>query len=119
MRRHIADVRATQAPEAQRLRLRAEGFLGLPETGDTLHSWSAIESLLRSLASSARDVDVALLAGAIDASPIELDRTSQMLVDTVRERIGDAEFDRLAARGAALNLSQIRLHVKDNYLEGG
>ncbi len=119
VRRHIADVRAAQAPGAQRLRLRAQGFLGLPETGDTLHSWSAIESLLGPLASSARDKEVALLAGAIDASPINLDRTSQKIVDTVRERIGDAEFDRLADQGAALNLSQIRRHVTDNYLGGG
>jgi predicted ATPase/class 3 adenylate cyclase len=119
VRRHIADIRAAQVPPAQRLRIRAEGFLGLPETGDTLHCWSAAESLLKPLAASERHTDVALLAGALATSPIKIEPSVQRVVDDTRELLGPEKFESIAAQGSQLSLSQLRRHVEANYLGGG
>jgi predicted ATPase/class 3 adenylate cyclase len=118
VRRHIADIRAAQAAPAERLRIRAEGFLGLPESGDTLHGWSAAESLLKSLAEDERYNDVALFAGALATSPIKIEPSVARVVDDARERLGTTTFERVAAEGSQLGLSQLRRYVEANYLDG-
>jgi len=119
VRRHIADIRAAQAAPAVRLRIRAEGFLGLPETGDTLHGWWAAESLLKTLAEGERYTDVALLAGALATSPIKIETSVRRVVDDARERLGTMMFEQIAAEGSLLSLSQLRRYVEANYLDGG
>lgn len=109
----IADLQAAQAEPAEALAIHVRMLVELPNHGATFYNWSTIRSLLLPLAVLEADEDVAVLAGALNASPLKLDRSARSAVDQARDRLGDSAFALAAARGSRFDLAEARTYIID------
>jgi predicted ATPase/class 3 adenylate cyclase len=109
----IADLRAAQAEPAEALAIHVRMLIDLPNHGATFYNWSTIRSLLSPLAQLEADEDVAVLAGALTASPLKLDKAARNAVNRVQDRLGDNSFQLAAARGSRFDLAEARKYIID------
>ena len=114
--RFIANIKASNAEPEHALLIQSKALLNLPERGDTIHSWSCLESLFRPLFNLQRFDEVALLAGATDNSPITIDRHTKQLIDRAKEQLGEQQFLAGRTRGNSFGIKEIRTYVQENYL---
>jgi len=59
------------------------------------------------------DETVAVLAGALEASPLKLDRAARNAVVKAKDRLGYGAFELAAARGARFDLAAARTYIID------
>jgi hypothetical protein len=109
----IADLRAAQAEPAETLAIHMRMLIDLPNHGATFYNWSTIRSLLSPLAELEEDETVAVLAGALTASPLKLDKSARNAVYRVQERLGDNLFQLAATRGSRFDLAEARKYIID------
>jgi predicted ATPase/class 3 adenylate cyclase len=107
----IAELQAAQAEPAEALAIHVRALIDLPKHGATFYNWSTIRSLLLPLAQLEADEDLAVLAGALRASPLRLDRSARNAVNTARDRMGESEFELAAARGSRFGLAESRTYI--------
>jgi len=63
-------------------------LIELPNQGAAFYTWLTIRSLLLPLAELGKDETVAVLAGALEASPLKLDRAARNAVVKAKDRLG-------------------------------
>ena len=80
-----------------------------------MHAWSTVQSLLPPLAALERFDQVAVLAGALEHSPMQGDEDIEHLIVDVRDRLGADEFESLAATGRTFGLAGTRRHVAEQF----
>jgi predicted ATPase/class 3 adenylate cyclase len=107
----IADLEAAQAEPAEALAIHVRTLTELPNHGAAFYSWLTIRSLLVSLSELEADEELAILAGALHASPLKLDRSARNAVTKSKARLGDIAFELAAARGSRFDLAQVRAHI--------
>ncbi len=115
--RFIADLRAGNASPEEALRIQSKALLNFPEHGDTIHSWSCLESLFKPLYDLQRFAEVATLAGATDNSPITINRHTEALIEHASDQLGKDLFAANRTHGQSLGLNDVRAYVRDNYLK--
>ena len=113
VRQLIADLRAAQAAPSEALAIHLRTLKELPNHGATLYTWLTIRSLLLPLCELEADEDVAVLAGALHASPLKLNRAAKNAVDKSKERLGDIAFELSAARGSRFGVTRARSYIID------
>src|SRR5947209_5425520 len=84
----IADLAAANAKPTEALAIHVRYLIDLPTHGATFYTWLTIRSLLQPLLELGADEHFAVLAGALKASPLKLDRAARNAVEKVRERLG-------------------------------
>jgi len=109
----IADLQAAQAEPAEALAIHVRTLIDLPNHGATFYTWSTIRSLLLPLVQLEADEDLAVLAGALKASPLKLDRSARNAVNQAKDRLGDRAFELAAARGSRFDLAEARKYIID------
>jgi predicted ATPase/class 3 adenylate cyclase len=109
----IADLQAAQAEPAEALAIHVRTLMDLPSHGATFYTWLTIRSLLLPLSELEADEGLAILAGALHASPLKLDRSARNAVNKSKERLGDIAFELAAARGSKFDLTQARTYIID------
>ncbi|SHK66316.1 ATP-binding protein [Bradyrhizobium lablabi] len=109
----IADLQAAQAEPTEALAIHVRLLIDLPKHGATFYNWSTIRSLLSPLVQLGADEDVAVLAGALMASPLRLDRSARNAVHKAKDRLGDGSFELAAARGSRFDLAEARTYIID------
>jgi hypothetical protein len=109
----IADLQAAQAEPAEALAIHMRTLIDLPKHGATFYNWLTIRSLLAPLSALEADEHLAILAGALHASPLKLDRSARNAVDKAKERLGDQAFELAAARGSRFELADLRTYIID------
>jgi predicted ATPase len=114
--RFIADLKASNAEPEEALQIQSKALLNFPERGDTIHSWSCLESLFKPLFVLHQFDEVAVLAGATDNSPITISNYTQALIEKASVQLGE-QFLASRARGKRYGLKEVRAHVRENYLE--
>jgi predicted ATPase/class 3 adenylate cyclase len=113
IKQRIADLQAAQAEPAEALAIYVRSLIELPHQGATFYSWLTIRSLLLPLAQLEADAVLAVLAGALRASPLKLDRAARNALNTARDRMGENAFELAAARGSRFDLAQARTFIID------
>lgn len=111
IKRHIADIRANQVGPAQAVQIQMETLVAFPGHGDTVHAWWVIRCLLEPLAALGRDDEVILLAGALQASLLRLDRTARESIGLSQQRMTESRFTELRNRGAKMTLPDVREYL--------
>ena len=111
----IADLQAAQAEPAEALAIHVRMLIDLPNHGATFYTWLTIRSLLLSLAQLEADQHLAVLTGALGASPLKLDRSSRDAVNKARERLGEQAFDLATARGYRFDVAEARTYIIDSW----
>jgi predicted ATPase/class 3 adenylate cyclase len=109
----IADLQAGQAVPTEALAIQVRSLIDLPNHGATFYTWLIIRSLLAPLADLGEDEHLAVLAGALKASPLKLDRSSRSVVNDSRERLGERAFELAMARGSRFDLMETRTYIID------
>lgn len=109
----IADLQAANAEPAEALAIHVRYLIDLPSHGATYYTWLTIRSLLQPLIELEADEHLAVLAGALKASPLKLDRAARNAVDKARERLGESAFGEAAARGSRFDLVEVRRYIID------
>jgi predicted ATPase/class 3 adenylate cyclase len=109
----IADLQAAQAVPAEALAIQVRSLIDLPNHGATFYTWLIIRSLIAPLAELGEDEHLAVLAGALKASPLKLDRSSRNVVNGARERLGERAFEVAIARGSQFDLMETRTYIID------
>jgi predicted ATPase/class 3 adenylate cyclase len=109
----IAELQAAQAEPTEALAIYVRTLIDLPNHGAAFYSWLTIRSALLPLAQLEADEDLAVLAGALKASPLKLDRTAREAVNKAWERLGDRAFELAAARGSRFDLAEARTYIID------
>ena len=117
--RFIAKLKDSNATPEEALLIQSKALLNFPERGDTIHSWSCLESLFKPLFNLQRFEEVAILAGATDNSPITIARHTQKLIESSGEQLGETKFQAARSRGRNLGLKEVRSYVRDHYLGAG
>jgi predicted ATPase/class 3 adenylate cyclase len=107
----IADLQAAQAEPTEALAIHVRTLMDLPNHGAAFYSWLTIRSLLVPLSLLEADEELAILAGALHASPLKLDRSARNAVTKSKARLGDIAFELAAARGSRFDLAQVRAHI--------
>ena len=107
----IADLRAANAPPAEALEIHIRSLLELPSHGTTFYTWLTIRSLILPLAGLEAYEALAVLAGALKASPLKLDRAAREAVAKARDNLGDNLFKIAAARGSGFDPGQARRYI--------
>jgi len=107
----IADLQAAQAEPIGALAIHVRMLIDLPNHGATFYAWSTIRSLLSPLAQLEADNELAVLAGALRASPLKLDKSARAAVNRANERLGDSAFELAAERGSQLDLAEARTYI--------
>jgi len=79
-----AELQAAEAVPAEALAIQMRSLIDLPNHGATFYTWLIIRSLLAPLAELGEDELLAVLAGALKASPLKLDRSSRNIVNGAR-----------------------------------
>ncbi len=112
----IADLQATHAEPAEAIAIHVQILRDLPPHGATFYAWSTIRALLaplmdtRAQRANAAEI-VAMIAGALEASPIKLDRAARAAVEQARAAMGVAAYEAVAQRGTKLGLAAARLFI--------
>jgi predicted ATPase/class 3 adenylate cyclase len=114
----IAGLRAAQAEPAEALAIHVRMLIDLPNHGATFYNWSTIRSLLSPLADLEADENVAVLAGALTASPIKLDKSARNAVHGVKDKLGENSFQLAADRGSRFDLAEARKYIIDFWRMG-
>jgi predicted ATPase/class 3 adenylate cyclase len=109
----IAELQAAQAEPTEALAIYVRTLIDLPNHGAAFYTWLTIRSALLPLAQLEADEDLAVLAGALKASPLKLDRTAREAVNKARERLGDTAFELAATRGSRFDLAEARTYIVD------
>jgi predicted ATPase/class 3 adenylate cyclase len=109
----ITDLQAAKAAPAEALAIHVRYLIDLPSHGATYYTWLTMRSLLLPLLALQADEHLAVLAGALKASPLKLDRAARSAVDQAKERLGEAAFDLAAARGSGFDLVEARRYIID------
>ena len=109
----VADLQAANAAPTEALAIHVRYLIELPSHGATYYTWLTIRSLLQPLLELKADENLAVLAGALKASPLKLDRAARNAVDKVRERLGKSAFGEAAARGSRFDLVEVRRYIID------
>jgi hypothetical protein len=109
----IAELQATQVDPAEALAIHVRRLIDLPTQGAIFYTWSTIRSLLSPLAQLEADEDVAVLSGALKASPLRLDRTARSAVNKAKDRLGSSAFEEAAVRGSRFDLEEARTFAID------
>ncbi|WP_024510507.1 adenylate/guanylate cyclase domain-containing protein [Bradyrhizobium sp. ARR65] len=107
----IADLRAANAPPAEALDIHIRSLMELPSHGTTFYTWLTIRSLILPLAGLAAYEELAVLAGALKASPLKLDRAARDAVTKARDNLGDNLFETAATRGSGFDPTQARRYI--------
>jgi len=111
VRHLIADLRAARAEPNEALAILVHMLMDLPNHGATFYNWSTVRAMLAPLADLTAFEDLALLAGALRASPLQLNRAARSAVDQARHRLGDRAFALASDRGSRLNLAEVRGYI--------
>jgi len=109
----IADLKAAQAEPLEAMAIHVGTLIELPNQGAAFYTWLTIRSLLLPLAELGEDETVAVLAGALEASPLKLDRAARNAVVKAKDRLGYGAFELAAARGARFDLAAARTYIID------
>jgi predicted ATPase/class 3 adenylate cyclase len=109
----IADLQAANAKPTEALAIHVRYLIDLPTHGATFYTWLTIRSLLQPLLELGADQHFAVLAGALKASPLKLDRAARNAVEKVRERLGEGAFEQAAAPGSRFDLAEARRYIID------
>jgi hypothetical protein len=109
----IADLKAAQAEPLEAM------LIELPNQGAAFYTWLTIRSLLLPLAALGADENLAVLAGALEASPLKLDRAARNAVIQAKDRLGNSAFELAAARGARFDLAVARTYIIDVWQSWG
>jgi hypothetical protein len=109
----IADLKAANAKPTEALAIHVRYLIDLPTHGATFYTWLTIRSLLQPLLELGADEHFAVLAGALKASPLKLDRAARNAVEKVRERLGEDAFEQAAAPGSRFDLAEARRYIID------
>jgi hypothetical protein len=109
----IADLQAAQAEPIEALAIHVRMLVDLPTHGATFYNWSTIRSLLLPLAQLEADQDIAVLTGALKASPLKLDRSARSAVEKAKDRLGERAFELAATRGSRFDLAEARTYIID------
>jgi hypothetical protein len=109
----IADLQAANALPAEALAIHVRYLMDLPSHGATFYTWLTIRSLLHPLLELKSDEYLAVLEGALKASPLKLDRAARNAVDQARARLGDEAFEQASARGSRFDLAEARRYIID------
>jgi hypothetical protein len=109
----IADLQAANAAPSEALGIHVRYLIDLPNHGATLYTWLTIRSLLLPLLELKADQHLAVLAGALRASPLKLDRAARNAIENVKEKLGEAAFEQAAARGSRFDLAEARRYIID------
>jgi len=109
----IADLKAADALPAEALAIHVRYLIDLPSHGTTFYTWLTIRSLLQPLLALQADEQLAVLVGALKASPLKLDRAARNAVDKAKARLGADAFELAAARGSRFDLAEARRYIID------
>jgi hypothetical protein len=107
----IADLRAANAPPVEALDIHIRSLMELPSHGTTFYTWLTIRSLILPLAGLGAYEELAVLAGALKASPLKLDRAAREAVTKARDNLGDNLFEIAAARGSGFDPAEARRYI--------
>ena len=113
VKQSVADLEAAKAAPAEALAIHVRYLIGLPSHGATLYTWLTIRSLILPLLELEADKHLAVLAGALKASPLKLDRASRNAVEKAKLRLGQGAFGEAAARGSQFDLAEARRYIID------
>jgi predicted ATPase len=111
VRQLIADLRAANASPAEALDIHIRSLIELPSHGTTFYTWLTIRSLIQPLAALQAYEELAVLAGALKASPLKLDRATRSAVALARDSLGDTAFEMSVARGSSFDPAQARAFI--------
>ena len=109
----IAELQAPKGEPAVALSILVRALMDLPKHGTTFYAWSSIRSCLLPLAQLGADEHLAVVAGALQGSPVKLGRKVQSAVNESRARLGEDAFDLSTARGSHFDLAQARAYLAD------
>jgi predicted ATPase len=112
VRHLIADLQAENAKPPDAVAIHIRTLVDLPPHGATFYAWSTIRALLSPLAELGAFEEIAVIAGAIQASPVKLDRAARFAIGKARTALGEDRFELGAKRGAGLRLPDIRLYIE-------
>jgi len=107
----IADLQAASAPPAEALDIHVRSLIELPSHGATFYTWLTIRSIILPLAELEADEELAVLAGALNASPLKLDRTARNAVEKSQARLGNDAFESAATLGSRFDPAQARRYI--------
>jgi hypothetical protein len=113
VKQSIADLQAANAAPAEVLAILVRYLIDLPSHGATLYTWITIRSLILPLLELEADKHLAVLAGALKASPLKLDRASRNAVETAKVQLGQGAFEQAAACGSQFDLAEARRYIID------
>jgi predicted ATPase/class 3 adenylate cyclase len=107
----IADLQASAAMPTEAVALHMRTLADLPAHGAAFYAWSTVRALLSPLAQLGRHDVIAVLAGALQASPIKLDRPARKAADHAESALGSAAFAACCRRGARFGLTETRAYI--------
>jgi len=107
----IADLQAASAPPAEALDIHVRSLIELPSHGATLYTWLTIRSIILRLADLEADEEVAVLAGALNASPLKLDRSARNAVEKAKARLGNPAFESATTLGSRFDPAEARRYI--------
>jgi hypothetical protein len=112
----LADSQALSAKPPQAILILVQMLTEMPDDGAAyfFYAWSLIRSLILPLARIGSDQCLAVLSGALEASPVKIRRSSERTaLEAARTRLGPELFDRLKATGAQFDQSEARKYCID------
>jgi hypothetical protein len=110
-RRALTETLARGAEPARQIALHTAMLRDLPDQGTAIYVWLAVHRLIAPLSALGRHSELAVLAGALSASPIHLGARMQVYVDQARDSMGPTAFDAACARGRGFDPKQARLYA--------
>jgi predicted ATPase/class 3 adenylate cyclase len=112
----LADSRALSAEPPQAILILVQMLTEMPDDGAAyfFYAWSLVRSLILPLARLGADQCLAVLSGALEASPVKIRRSSERTaIEAARTRLGPELFDRLKATGVQFDQSEARNYCID------
>lgn len=109
----IGDLQAAHVGPEEALAIHMRTLIELPSHGAAFYNWLTIRSLILPLAELGADEPLAVLVGALRASPLKLNRPARNAVDKGIARFGDVAFEKAAARGYRFDLGEARRYIID------
>jgi predicted ATPase/class 3 adenylate cyclase len=107
----IADLRAANAAPEEALDIHVRSLMELPSHGTTFYTWLTVRSLILPLAGLEAYEELAVLSGALRASPLKLDRAARAAVQKARDNLGDNLFEMAAERGSTFDPAEARRYI--------
>jgi hypothetical protein len=107
----IAELRAANAPPKEALDIHTRSLMELPSHGTTFYTWLTVRSLIVPLAELGAYEELAVLTGALKASPLKLDRAARSAVTKARDNLGENAFEHAAERGSMFDPAEARRYI--------